>query len=728
MKFKIFYILLFLMLFSHATGVSKDASCAVVLSNGAKYSMEVSLDDVLVRKSYHRKIKILTEEGLKYAAVIIPYYRFVEYTERVGGINVTVQSGEPDSHDNPVVRRMDKESIEDVRVDFNYRQKRFIVPDVKPGDIIDVRYDVIGMFPEYAVRKYDDPEGENFFMAFGFMTKYGLGEDIVFPKWNFQEDIPVVESRLEVSYFNDYRFGYVISGGQNVTCTEQDGGLYKIMQRSITARKTFSISTGTFTSMMGGGAGMGSSFIDKSLKKLKFEAFDMPAFVEGENYVINPQKNMSAVDFDFKGRRIDANPRAEVQARIGDYSYADSWTDVSNTLFNSRYFGRKIFFSQDFYKDYADSVSNLSISDYEKVQMICTHIRNDIECSSKDGGMFISSLRDSYNNKAGSNVDICAITYKTLEKAGFSPKMVMLKSRDKGYLYNGGISVGALNNAILYIGFKDGRKILFDPTGNPVDTRMINPIYLVKEGIVYNNGEERINLMNAIENKEYHNAALFVEANGMVSGNSRSIFINHSAYEMEGVAPNINAEEGEVKYGTLDSLNSQYTREFNFTRTSAIKVDDKIFINPFAEKYFNAEEFAGERTYPVEFRNPKTIEYTATIYLPEDYEVYDLPQKISLVQPNCGAKATILCKEHKNMVQVGLAIEMKYATIPLEQYKDFQQWWMQMCSLFDEMIVLRKKGGKSFTDTEKMTAAGPIPWPAVLNIKYLYYLCARFGQ
>ena len=190
----------------------------------------------------------------------------------------------------------------------------------------------------------------------------------------------------------------------------------------------------------------------------------------------------------------------------------------------------------------------------------------------------------------------------------------------------------------------------------------------------------------------------------MVSGNCRSIFTNHSAYEMEGKAPQINAEDGTVKYGILDSLTSQYTREFNFTRTSAIKVDDKIFVNPFAEIYFIAEEFSGERTYPVEFRNPKTIEYTATIHLPDGYEVYDLPHKISLLQPKCGASATILSKAHGKIVQFGVTIKLDNATIPLEQYKDFQQWWMQMCSLFDEMIVLRRKGGKSFTDTEKMTA------------------------
>ncbi len=703
MWFRLLSVLLFLAFPFMAEGMSKDTSCAVVLYNGATYSMEASLDDILVRKSYHRKIKIITVEGLRYASVTVPYYRFSEYTERVGGVKVTVQGGEVDAQGNPVVRELDKEYIQDVRVDFNYRQKQFTVPDVNPGDVIDIKYEVVGLFPEYAVRKYDDPEGANFFMAFGFMTKYGLGEDIVFPKWKFQEDIPVVESKLEVSYFEDYHFGYTITGERNVTCTEQDGGSYKIMQRSISPRKTFSISTGTANSLLAGG-GMGASFIDKSLKRLKFSASDLPALVKGRKYVINPQKYMSAVDFDFKGRRIDVNPRAEVQPRIGNYAYSESWTDVSKILFNSRYFGRKIYYSQDSYKDFADSVLNLSIADYDKAQMICNHIRNDIQCNSQGGGMFIYRLKDTYQNKAGSNVEICAIAYKTLERAGFNTRMVMLKSRDAGNLHNGGISVGALNAVVLHISLKDGRTIIFDPTGNPDDTRLINPMYLVREGIVYNKGEEQINLMNAIENKEYHNAALFVDANGMVSGNCRSIFTNHSAYEMEGVAPQINAEEGTVKYGTLDSLASQYTREFNFTRTSAIKVDDKIFVNPFAEKYFNAEDFAGERTHPVEFRNPKTIEYSATIYLPDGYEVYDLPHKISLQQPNCGAKATILCKGHKNLVQLGLAIQLDNATIPLEQYKDFQQWWQQMCSMFDEMIVLRKKGGKSFTDTEKMTA------------------------
>jgi hypothetical protein len=133
-------------------------------------------------------------------------------------------------------------------------------------------------------------------------------------------------------------------------------------------------------------------------------------------------------------------------------------------------------------------------------------------------------------------------------------------------------------------------------------------------------------------------------------------------------------------------------------------VDDKIFVNPFAEKYFSADEFSGPRTYPVEFRNPKTIEYTATINLPDGYEVYELPQKVAIHQPLCGASATLLSKVQGNLVQLGLMVKLDNATILLEHYECFREWWQQMCTLFEEMIVLRKKGGKSFTETEKMTA------------------------
>ncbi len=676
--------------------------CAVVLHNSAKYSMEAAFDNVFVRRAYNRKIRINMEEGLRYVSVTIPYYRFMEYTERVGGIKALVYNGAVDEKGKPVVRRMPREHILDVRTDVNRWEKRFTVPGVMPGDTVEIRYEILGVFPEYYERGFDSPDSINFFTAFGFMTKYGIGEEIVFPKWDFQEDIPVQESSLQVRYFDSYRFGHVLYGYEDVDFTEKGGYIYPVMERAIVPRKHFSIST--LTEKIINTGGIRPSYRELVLREKKFSASNlMPQGDTDEKYVINPRKYRASVEFDLKGRKIDIDSRGGDLGKTGDYFYSDSWTDVNKILLHSRFFGRKIFFTRDFYKDYADSVKNLPIPDYDKAQIICNHIRDDIECTSTDVGMYIGDLKDVYSSKSGSNVDICIMAYKALDGAGFKPKLVMLKNREKGSLHNGGISIGALDNMVVYTRLKDGRIVIFDPTGNPVDPRLINPMYLVKEGIVYNGGEEQVNLMNAVENKEYHNASLFIDSTGMVKGSSRSIFTNHSAYGMAGAEPQVNGTPLEISYGALDTMRSLSTREFSFERDFAVAVDGKLFINPFAEIFFKAEEFGPERKYPVEFRNPRTIEYTATLHIPDGYELYSLPRNSTIQQELCGTSATMLTKAQGKIVQFGLTIRLDNATIPLEHYGEFRQWWQQMCSMFEETVILRRKGGRSITDTEQMT-------------------------
>lgn len=666
---------------------------AVILYKGAKYAMEASLSVFSVRKSYHKKILLNSEAGIKYTEVSIPYYRFMEYSERVGGIRVEISNGEYRK-----LLRMEKDMVEDIKKSYNFREKRFTIPGVNPGDTVDIKYDIVGMFPQYHEKQQDSLVNTG---TFGFNVNGISGEDIIFPKWYFQEEVPVLHSELELSYFDEFRFETVLTGAEKITIYKQDGGEYKILNRMVVPRKHFTLSTLTDPAAVKTNLNSHLSvfkdyFTIKHLKTMKLTTSSLPALYDaGDKYVINPQKYRVSAEFDFKGK---------YSLEIGNYEYSNSWTNVNKILFDSHYFGSRLFYMQDFYKSFADSVKTLSIPDYDKVKMICRYISDDIECVSSNGGMYINNPREVFVNKRGSNVDICAIAYNTLKKAGFKVRMVMLKSRDAGHLYSSGISISAFNTVVLHITAKDNHgPILFDPTGNPGNMDLINPMNLVKEGIVYNNGEERANLMNIVENKEFHNAVLFVDDQGMVSGNCKSVFTNHSAFEMEGKRPHVNGETVQTIYGTLDSISARYNREFDFRRTSSVLVDDKIFISPYAEKFFSPEEFAHNRQYPVEFRNPKTIEYRATIHIPDGYEVYSLPVNSISHQHRCGAKATIMSKAHGNIVMLGLTIRLDNATIPLEHYRDFQQWWLKMCSLLDEIIVFRRKGSKSITDTEQMT-------------------------
>ena len=722
MKIRFVLVLIFILLSvvkGECMNLASESSspCAVVLYSGGKYAMETKFTVFTVKKEFHKKIHIINEEGLKYRNLIIPYYRFPEYSENVGGIRISVLN-----KDGNNVRNIDKENTLDINLDGNCKEKRIFIPDISVGDTIDIKYEIVGVFPQYYELQQDSTSNMD---DFGFMTRKGSAEDIIFPKWRFQEDIPVLKSELEFVYFEDYIFDAVLTGGEKVTKEENSGGVYRKMNRSAVKRKHYTLSNGTAKNIIPGIKVTGivkeninshmsafkGAYTEKNVRKMRFSASNLPALVKtDEKYIINPQKYKVAVEFDFKGKHSStALPEPGIGMNFvasnsgGDYTYCATWTDVSKVLFNSRFFGSKIFYMQNFYKDYTDSVNNLSLQEYDKVKMICDHIKNDLRCDYQNGGMFISNPRETYINKRGTNVDICAIAYKALQKSGYNAKMVMLKSRDAGLLSNSGISMGALNSIVVHVALKDGRFILFDPTGNPSDANLINPMYLVREGIVYGEGERKINLMNAVENKEYHNATLHVDSKGMVNGVCKSYFTNHSAYGMYGVQPEPNGELISCTSSALDSTSSRFSREFEYRSTSSIAVDDKIFINPFAENFFNVNDLSDNRVYPVEFRNPRIIEYTAVIHIPDGYEAYDLPQNNSIQQNRTGAKATILSKAHENIVLFGLTIELNNATIPMDQYGVFHEWWQQMCSLYDTMLVFRKSGGKSFTDTEKMT-------------------------
>ena len=195
----------------------------------------------------------------------------MEYTETVGGIQISVTDA-----DGGNIRVMDNGFVRDIDIDGNYKRKQFTVQDVHLGDIIDIRYEIVGVFPQYYEKQVDSTSN---FDDFGFMTRTGTGDDIILPAWDFQDEIPVVKSELEFVYFDEYRFDAIITGGDNVVKEEQQGGVYKRMNRQVVKRKHFTISSPgnidtevkkeNVNSHMSKFQGY---FTEKNLKKMKFTA------------------------------------------------------------------------------------------------------------------------------------------------------------------------------------------------------------------------------------------------------------------------------------------------------------------------------------------------------------------------------------------------------------------------------------------------------------------------
>lgn len=144
------------------------------------------------------RIKIFKEAGLKYGEIEIPYYVDNEGLELVFDIEGTTYNYADDKLNKSVV---DKKLIFEEKKTEHWYLKKFALPDVKKGSIIEIKYTL---------------ETPYFFNL---------------RDWEFQWRIPVVYSQYEVRMIPFYSYSFILQGAGSfdVQNSYQDIGLKKIL-------------------------------------------------------------------------------------------------------------------------------------------------------------------------------------------------------------------------------------------------------------------------------------------------------------------------------------------------------------------------------------------------------------------------------------------------------------------------------------------------------------------
>jgi len=157
----------------------KDAEAVVIYEYGHNFFQGDNDRGFLLHKKRNIKIKILKESGIKYAEFEIPYHVESNNWEEVSGIKATTYN----LADGQVKKTdLDKKNIYEEQLRNNLRLKKFALPDVKVGSVIELEYTII------------TPYFEN------------MG------KWNFQKKIPVIYSKLKYNAIPYYEYTYLLTG------------------------------------------------------------------------------------------------------------------------------------------------------------------------------------------------------------------------------------------------------------------------------------------------------------------------------------------------------------------------------------------------------------------------------------------------------------------------------------------------------------------------------------
>jgi len=150
-----------------------DADVKYIFSN-CRVTLNDQMDGLNLMVKVHHRIKIYNDEGLDYADFDIPLYHSEGgQREKIMKIKAKTYNAELGGVISEI--KLDKKSIFEEKGE-NWNHKKFAMPGVKPGSIVDVEYTVLSPF------------------------FYQL------PDWNFQREVPVEYSSYKIN-LNQY-FSY----------------------------------------------------------------------------------------------------------------------------------------------------------------------------------------------------------------------------------------------------------------------------------------------------------------------------------------------------------------------------------------------------------------------------------------------------------------------------------------------------------------------------------------
>lgn len=150
---------------------------------------------------------------------------------------------------------------------------------------------------------------------------------------------------------------------------------------------------------------------------------------------------------------------------------------------------------------------------------------------------------------------------------------------------------------------------------------------------------------------------------------------------------------------TIDELKLVGHNQYGETVKSEIKfhksgeaTDDHIYVNPFVFNPMGESPFKEEeRDLPVELPCKETVNYYVDINIPEGYEVEETPKGYELTLPDRSMTAKMVCRQNEGMVRLSFSFVCKNMLYSESQYTAVKQVYDMACQRMGDMIVLKKK-------------------------------------
>jgi hypothetical protein len=592
----------------------------------------------------HRIVHVLKKGGYDMGTVEIPLYVDGSNEEKL----VSLKAVTYNLQDGKVVEaRMDKASVFTDRKDKNHLSKKFTLPNIKEGSVI-----------EY---------------------EYTMTSDFLFnlKPWSFQGTVPRLWSEYKLALPDFLGYIFLSQGYLPFAVNDQKA-----------RREQYRISDNT-----GAGASESGTLVS-NVTDFRWAMKDVPE-LKDEGFTSTLFNHISRIDFQLSEFKQPLTPKQIMR----------NWPQASKELMESEDFGKHLYTQNGWLSDDVKPLLAGATSNLQKAKTIYAFVRDNFACNDHYAMELSQPLKTVLKNRKGNVSDINLLLTAMLRYAGIDASPVILSTRENGFAYD---SYPVMNrfNYVVCQAHIDGKSINLDASHSRLGFGKMP--YECYNGMARLIGETPIPVElssdSLLENKV--SSLILIDKDGKWEGSFSQQFGYYESYDLR----NNLKDEGEESifkkmmkvYG--DDVKTQWTKidslkDYDLPLTVRYKftlpghAEDILYLNPLFGEAKRENPFkSAERYYPVEMPYTMDETYVATIFVPAGYTVEELPKqlKVRLNEKNEGMFEYAIAQSG-DIISLRSRIKLNRANFMAEEYEMLREFFNLIVKKHSEQIVLKKK-------------------------------------
>lgn len=612
---------------------------AVVLKELGNAYFKIQQDSRIILE-YTVRIKIFDNKGFDEGNVIIPIYKGdnlkYESVTNISGTTTYI-----DVNGKTVKASLDTKSVIKENKNSNWDLVKFTLPDLHEGCVIEYSYKLSSPF------------------IFNFRS------------WEFQSDIPKIESKYVTTIPQVYHYNISYKGPYELIAD-----LPELMKDCFTG---------------------GGSDLKTDCWKNTYVLDSVPAFVE-EAYMTARSNFLSTINFEL----------SEYTDYMGiKHGVTKEWKNIDEELMTSDVFGKQLQ-KKDVFATEIKALLGNQTDELLKAKTIFKHIQKWFKWDGSTG-IYPDGLRKAYEKRSGNIADINLSLVSAMTSAGLFCEPVLLSTRNNGTINKLYPVVSDFNYVIARVQIGE-KSYLLDASDSFLPFGLL-PIHCINDQgrvMSFTRPSFWIDLKATHKSVDSYSLVLALDETGKIKGKLTNFSIGYEAHNKRKTIKKFNSveeyiEDLDERYPKMKILKSEISNldslESTLSESYDIEIDaydnlnqEKFLYNPFLMVKLTENPFKlAERLYAVDWGIPSETRLMLSLAFPDKFRVVSSPATARLGLPLDGGLFITTQEISENVIQLSQRTLFNKSIYTPEEYPYLKELFNKIVDTHKTDFVFEKK-------------------------------------